>query len=106
TGDGVTPEELLAAPQYVDETVYENQLRSQLFPPPLPFHKSLETLRRYFATFGVPLADTMEALRTSENVERASAASYGWRDILMEELGLSRDEYRLLTDRTVSVQQL
>jgi hypothetical protein len=106
TADAVTPEELLAAPQYLDETVYENQLKSQLFPPPLPFHRSLETLRRYFATFGMPLADTMEALRTSEDVERASAATYGWRDILMEELALSRDEYRLLTDRTLTVQQL
>jgi peptidoglycan hydrolase-like protein with peptidoglycan-binding domain len=105
TGDVVPPEEQLATPQYVDETVYDT-LRQQLFPPPLPFHKSLETLRRYFATFGVPLAETMEALRTSEGVERANAASYAWRDILMEQLGLSRDEYRLLTDRTLTVQEL
>jgi hypothetical protein len=105
TGDVATVEELLATPQYVDETVYDT-LRKQLFPPPLPFHKSLEALRRYFGAFGVPLEKTMEALRASEDVEHANAASYAWRDILMEELGFSRDEYRLLTDRTVTVQEL
>ena len=44
-------------------------------------------------------AEAMEALRTDDALERASDAAYGWRDILMEELELSRAEYRLLTDR-------
>jgi hypothetical protein len=39
----------------------------------------------------------MERLRKSDDLERG-ANLYGWRDILMEEVGLSRDEYEILTD--------
>jgi peptidoglycan hydrolase-like protein with peptidoglycan-binding domain len=101
--DGSVPgEEVLASPQFVNDVAYDT-LRMALFPPPLPFHFPLETLRRYFDHFDVPLAQAMEALRTGDAVERADPASYGWRDILMERLGLSREEYRLLTDRTVTL---
>ena len=105
TGGNVSPEELLANPQFVNEAAY-NTLKTEIFPPPLPFHKPLETLRRHFDQNGVPLHQAMEALRKDDAVERPDAAGYGWRDILMERLELSRDEYRLLTDRTLTVQQL
>ena len=43
----------------------------------------------------MPLA--MERLRKTDDLERG-ANPYGWRDILMEEIGLSRAEYEILTD--------
>jgi hypothetical protein len=48
----------------------------------------------------------MEALRKNDELERAGDEGYGWRDILMETLRLSREEYRLLTDRTLTLQAL
>ena len=46
----------------------------------------------------------MEALRKNDNLERlapadpATPVEYGWRDILMEELRLSRAEHKILTN--------
>jgi hypothetical protein len=74
--------------------------------PPLPFHQPLENLRRYFNQFEAPLPQVMEVLRKSDDLERANEDEYGWRDILMEELRISRAEYRLLTDRTLTLQHL
>src|SRR5207249_3646717 len=74
--------------------------------PPLPFHQPLESLRRYFDKFDAPLPEVMEALRRNENLERANENDYGWRDIWMEELRLSRSEYARLTDRSLTLQQL
>lgn len=105
TGDRATREELLANPQFVNETAYTT-LQAELFPPPLPFHRPLEAARRHFERLEIPLHAAMEALRRDDAVERTSAASPGWRDILMERLGLSRAEYALLTDRTKTLQQL
>jgi hypothetical protein len=72
-------------------------LLGQRFPPPLPFHKSLEELRRYFEKFEVPLTLAMERFRVSDALERGAAA-YGWRDLLMEEARISRAEYKIFTD--------
>jgi hypothetical protein len=105
TDPTVDPAELLASPQFVDETAYE-ALRTAIFPAPLPFHRSLETLRRYFAKLGTPLYAAMETLRADDAVERATDASYAWRDILMERLGFSREEYQLLVDSTLTVRHL
>jgi hypothetical protein len=96
TDDRVTTEELMASPQFVNEAAY-NTLKIASFPPPLPFHRPLESLRRTFEKFEVPLHEAMETLRTDDAIERANAATYGWRDILMEQLALSRAEYSLLT---------
>ena len=98
TDGSVKPEELLASPQFVSEAVY-SALAGENFPPPLPFHQSLENLRRHLRRFEAPLPEIMEALRKDDSLERASAAEYGWRDIWMETLGLSRAEHRLLTER-------
>ena len=97
------PEELLATPQFVQDAAY-TILAGALFPAPLPFHKPLEILRRYFDRFEAPLPGVMEALRQSDGLERpppadaAHPVEYGWRDILMEELRLSRAEHKILTN--------
>ncbi|WP_426112447.1 neuraminidase-like domain-containing protein [Massilia sp. PWRC2] len=97
-------EDLMASPLYVLEAAYD-LLRDAWFPPPLPFDRSLETLRAYYRQLGLPLAGVMEALRKSDDLERGGQP-YGWRDILMEQLGLSRQQYRLLTDSTLTLQQI
>ena len=90
-----TSEDLLAAPQFVRDDAYA-LLKDASFPSPLPFHQPLEALRRYFAKLEAPLPYAMERLRKDDQLER-STNLYGWRDILMEEIGLSRGEYDLLT---------
>ncbi|HWW73910.1 MAG TPA: hypothetical protein VNZ44_00855, partial [Pyrinomonadaceae bacterium] len=93
-------EDLLASPQFVAETVYD-ALRLAHFPVPLPFHLHLEKLRRYFEQLEVPLPLVLERLRAGDALDVAQNADptdYAWRDILIEELKLSRAEYVLLTD--------
>ena len=92
----VVSEDLLASPQFVMDAAYTT-LRGERYPLPLPFHQPLESLRRYFAKFEVPLSLAMERLRKTDDLERGTTP-YGWRDILMEEIGLSRDEHEILTD--------
>ncbi|HWS86526.1 MAG TPA: neuraminidase-like domain-containing protein [Pyrinomonadaceae bacterium] len=94
--DGAASEDLLASPQFVMDTAYTT-LRGEWFPEPLPFHRPLESLRRHFEKFEAPLPKAMERLRRGESLERG-ADEYGWRDILLEELRLSRAEYQLLTN--------
>jgi hypothetical protein len=96
--NGVATEDLMASPQYVIDAAYDT-LRNDRFPLPLPFHQSLEILRRCFARFDVPLSLAMERLRRTEDLERG-ANPFGWRDILMETLGLSREDYEILTNST------
>ena len=99
-------EDLLASPRFVMDSAYTT-LQAETFPPALPFHRPLESLRRLFAKFEVPLPQAMETLRTDDALERANDASYGWRDVWMEELGMSRGEYTILTDTTkVSLQAM
>lgn len=99
TGEEARAEDLLAGPRFVQDQAYKT-LKDEWFPPPLPFHRPLEVLRRYFAALAVPLESAMEALRADEAVERAQPGDYAWRDILIERLKLSRAEHRPLTDRT------
>jgi hypothetical protein len=113
TDGQATTEQLLANPQYVSDRAYEilagMPSRAGDLPPPLPpapglpFHRPLEQLRRNFDTFNAPLSEVMEALRMDDAIERASDGEYGWRDIWMEELRLSRAEYALLTDRALTL---
>ena len=95
TGEALSAD-LLASPQFVMDAAYTT-LQTAPFPPPLPFHQPLENLRRYFAHLGAPLALAMERLRAGDDLERGTHA-YGWRDILLEELALSREEQTILTD--------
>lgn len=87
-----TSEELLSSPQFVADAAYAELADpgKAAFPPPLPFHQPLETLRRCFRRFDAPLAEVMAALRASDDDEV-------WRDIWMETVGLSRAEHGLLT---------
>ncbi|GAA3788758.1 neuraminidase-like domain-containing protein [Streptomyces phyllanthi] len=103
TPTGRPSEELLAQAEFVDETAYE-PLRTALFPPPLPFHKPLETLRALFARLGVPLADAMLTLR--RNDKPANPGGYGLRDIARERVGVSPPEALLLTDSSLPLQKL
>ena len=105
TTDGsVNSEELLASPQFVQDSAYAI-LKNALFPVLLPFDRSLELLRLHFEAMGVPLHAAMAALHARNSGHR-SAADYGWSDILMERVGLSRAEYRLLTDRSLTLKQI
>jgi hypothetical protein len=97
TGDTVASSELMANPQYVNDAAY-TALQNAYFPSPLPFNRPLELLRLHLDKIGVALPDLMAALRTSDAVDRDSPTNYGWRDILMESLEISRDEYVLFTD--------
>ncbi len=106
TGDAVTTAELLASPQYVDDAAYAT-LQDAFFPPPLPFSRPLALLRLHLATLGVALPDAMAALRANDQlVNSGSPASYGWSDILIEQLGISRDEYQLFTDPSLGLGDL
>lgn len=96
----VAAEDLLARPQYAMDAAYAI-LRAESFPPPLPFHEPLEHLRCLFDKLGVPLSQAMERLRVTDDLERATHP-YGWRDILMEDLRLSREEHAILTDSAAS----
>src|SRR5690606_32482866 len=103
-----TSEELLANPQFVNDAAYV-ELRSKFFPTLLPFHQPLEALRRYFDKFDTPLYMAMQYLRRNDNIDRAGTPlepGYGWRDILIERLGLLRPGYRALTDASLTIHEL
>ena len=116
TNSNATAEELLASPQFVSDKAYQTLAGrpaqagdpAPLLPtsPPLPFHQPLELLRRYFDQFEISLPSVMQSLRKNENLERATETEYGWRDILLEELRISRAEYQLLSDHTLSLQNI
>ena len=106
----VSPPELAANPQFTLDAAYDVLTGADPdipIPPiaPLPFDLPLERLRRLFAGFGG--SDTTLARchapcsRADESLERADDEGYGWRDVWMEQLGLSRAEHRLLVDHTV-----
>jgi hypothetical protein len=105
-----TSQELLATPQFVIDNAYsilkgDVAGKDAWFPSPLPFNREIETQRRYFDIFDTPLADVMERLGTVDTLD-AVAPAFGWRDIFMEQLGLSREEHRVLTDGTLTLAQL
>jgi hypothetical protein len=111
TDDSNSTEELLANPQFVQDSAYEilaGTNPAALLPPtpPLPFHQPLEQLRLYFDALAAPLPRLMEVLRKDDLLDRSDADNYGWRDIWMEELRLSRAEAARLSERSISLQQL
>jgi len=106
TGDTVTSAELIASPQYVDDDAYTT-LQGVFFPDPLPFSRPLTLLRLQMNALGVALPDAMTALRASDSLTGAGGTgSYGWTDILIEQAGLSRDEYRIFTDPSLQLGDL
>ena len=101
TDDTVTSAELLASPQFVNDAAYAT-LQSAYFPPPLPFDRSLAQLRRLFQNMGAALPDVMDALRTGTSTTiNQTGTAYGVGDILIEQLGISRNEYLVFTDSTL-----
>ena len=106
TGDTITSAELLASPQYVNDAAYAI-LQDAFFPPPLPFNRPLALLRLHLQSLGLALPDAMAALRAGDSWStRRRPTSYGWSDILIEQLAISRDEYRLFTDPTLQLGDL
>ncbi len=102
TDDTVTSADLLANPQFVNDAAYAT-LQGAFFPPPLPFNRPLAQLRLLFQNMGVGLPDVMAALRIGSSTTIAQTGSgYGAGDVLIEQLGMSRDEYRIFTDITLS----
>lgn len=103
---GISSADLLASPQHVIDSAY-TVLRRDKFPLALPFHRPLETLRRYFSKFEIELPYAMEKLNNSAELDMDRSANpatdYAWRDIWMEELALSRAEHELLTNQPDSV---
>lgn len=103
--EGTRSEDLLANPQFVDDAAYE-ALRDAPYPLALPFHRSLIALRRYFGYFDIELHEAMRALRADDDLNRAGPEDYGWRDVLMEQVGITRQEHVLLTDASVPLHEL
>ena len=108
TGSTSTSAELLASPQYVNDTAYA-ALQTAFFPLPLPFNRPLALLRLQLQNLGTDPPDAMIALRANDTITvpaNAPPMSYGWSDILIEQLGMSRDEYRLFTDSSLQLGDL
>jgi hypothetical protein len=103
TGD-IASLDLMANPQFVMDEAYTILRKNAYFPPPLPFHQPLETVRRYLEKLDFPLVKAMEALRVNDGLERPTPADadnpieYGCRDIWLEEIGSSRAENEILSD--------
>lgn len=99
-------EQLMANPQFVKHEAYDHLRQELLFPRPLPFHQPLEALRCYFDHFDTPLHLAMERLHPGDSLDGTDGNGYGWRDILMERIGLSPQEHRILTDSTIPLPKL
>ena len=104
TGDTVTSAELIASPQYVNDAAY-TALQGVFFPDPLPYSRPLTLLRLQMNALSVALPDAMAALRASDSLA-GGAGGYGWTDILIEQAGISRDEYRIFTDPSLTLGDL
>lgn len=104
TGTTVTSAELLASPQYVNDAAYTT-LQQSYFPQPLPFNRPLELLRQQFQGLGVALPDAMIAFRANDNMTNPPSG-YGWSDIMIEQLGISRDEAMIFSSSALHLGDL
>jgi hypothetical protein len=103
TAEGVLSEDLLASPQFLNAAAYA-ATESIYFPAPLPFDRSLELLRLQLSSMGVNLPDLMIALRPNDQiVNNGTPLSYGWSEILCEQLQISYDELALFTGPDVDL---
>jgi Neuraminidase-like domain/Putative peptidoglycan binding domain len=107
TGDQVTSAELIAAPQNVNDAAY-TALQGAFFPAPLPFNRPLTQLRAHMGALSISTPDAMELLRKGDAtaVSPPTGADYGWNDILIERLGMSRDEMRIFVDPSLQLGDL
>ena len=99
TDGSVSSDELMANPQFVEDNVY-GMLKWEKFPLQLPFHRPLELLRLHFQKFGVKLQDAIPVLTPTGLIIPS------WWNILIEEIGFSRQEYTLLIDSSIELQIL
>jgi Salmonella virulence plasmid 28.1kDa A protein len=113
TAASVDSAELVAAPQNDDDPSAHaayTLLEQKVFPPPLPFDRDLALLRAHIGSLGSSLHEALRVLRPRDTLDPAptdDASYYGWRDVLIERLGLSRKQVQLLTASTaVTVQDL
>jgi DNA-binding transcriptional MerR regulator len=96
----ITSAELLASPQFVNDQAYTT-LKDQVYPFNLPFNQPLSALRLYYDYLKVPLHEAMEKLRVNDNIDipvGEGQPPYAWREIYNEYLGISQEEYNVLTD--------
>ena len=95
----ITSAELLASPQFVNDKAYTT-LKDQVYPFNLPFNQPLSALRLYYDYVKVPLHEAMEKLRVNNNFDTPGGAGqppYAWREIYNEFIGISQEEYKVLT---------
>ncbi len=67
----ITQSELLAEPQFVNKTAYE-ELRTKAFPYNLPFHQPLETLRRLFGAWDLKLENMLSFFNVNACKKRSN----------------------------------
>ncbi len=82
--EDITQSELLAEPQFVEKTVYD-ELKSKVFPYNLPFHQPLETLRRIYKIWDTSLEEMLSVFSAPLSSRK-------------EALSFSEDEYKTITD--------
>jgi hypothetical protein len=95
----ITSAELLASPQFVNDQAYTT-LKDQVYPFNLPFNQPLSALRLYYDYVKVPLHEAMEKLRVNNNFDIPDGVNpppYAWREIYNEFIGISQEEYKVLT---------
>jgi hypothetical protein len=84
--DEITQSELLAEPQFVEESAYD-LLKTKVYPYNLPYHQPLEILRNLFQIWDISLEGALSVFSTSLSSRK-------------EALGLNEEEYKTLTDIT------
>ncbi len=81
--DGAAPADLAVAPQFVLDAAYQ-RLEEAVFPPPLPYQRSLEAVRRYLQQLGTSRLEVMQAFAASDG------------DVQLESLGIAEVERNIL----------
>lgn len=97
-----TSEELLASPQHVNARAYE-LLKCAKFPLSAPFNRNLTLSRALFEQLETDLPTALELLVKEDRF--VPPAGYGWWDIFREQLGITTEEYALLTDHNSTTLQ-
>lgn len=85
-GEEIKSNDLLADPQYVEDNAYV-KTKGEVYPYNLPFDQPLEALRLLFQVWDISLGDALYIFKTKLSAR-------------IELLGLNKEEYRILTDRT------
>ena len=94
--------ELLAEPQNILPLAYD-KLREARYPITLPFDLWDDTVRWILEHFGASFAELLELFRPTDDLFTVAQGSraYGYADIFVESLGMSRSEHALYTDPSV-----